>query len=251
MERNQRGWLTNRMVQESISKYGQIYILNKNATNRMDFGCALHVCASVPERKRRWVQNWEFLTFYFNNLFKSWNSFLHVLSGFAGFLPWGQWLDHSWRQGWNLASVPILFDIMWHHVTLFGIMWHYVTLCVITWNYVTQLCCRSFCTANISLGVSPQKAQRWALWASLLYRWVPKRWTTPPWVPSERQGRRQASLVMRREKEDREGGRGGVWYSYQTLAPVCIAILWSGQLGRFLGVFENTERGHRTRVFVM
>jgi len=24
-----------------------------------------------------------------------------------------------------------------------------------------------------------------------------------------------------------------------------------GQLGRFLGVFENTERGHRTRVFVM
>merc|ERR1711974_227700 len=24
-----------------------------------------------------------------------------------------------------------------------------------------------------------------------------------------------------------------------------------GQLGRFLGVFENAERGHRTRVFVM
>ena len=84
-----------------------------------------------------------------------------------------------------------------------------MTLRVITWNYVTQLCCRSFCTANISLGVSPLKVQRWALWASFLYRWVLKRWTTPPWVPSERQGRRQASLVMRREKEDREGGRGG------------------------------------------
>ena len=27
------------------------------------------------------------------------DEFLYVLSGFAGFLSWGQWLDHPWRQG--------------------------------------------------------------------------------------------------------------------------------------------------------
>ena len=79
LERNQQGWLTNRMVHEFISKYAQIYIRNKNATNRMDFACALHVCASVPERRRRWVQNREFLTFYFNSLFKSWNFFIRFI----------------------------------------------------------------------------------------------------------------------------------------------------------------------------
>ena len=153
LERNQQGWLTNRMVQESISKYGQIYILNKNATNRMDFGCALHVCASVPERRRRWVKNWEFLTFYFNSFFKSWNFFIRFIR-FCWFPPLG-----VVAGSFLAARLKFSFSshIIWHYVTLFGIMWHYVTLCVITWNYVTQLCCRSFCTTNISLVVSPWK----------------------------------------------------------------------------------------------
>ena len=250
MERNQQGWLTNRMVQESISKYGQIYIWNKNATNRMDFGCALHVCASVPERRRRWVKNWEFLTFYFNSFFKSWNFFIRFIR-FCWFPPLGA-VAGSFLAARLKSSFS--FHIIWHCVTLCDIIWHQVTLCDMMCYYM-KLCDTAVLSILLhnkhKFSGEPLKVQRWALWASFLYRWVLKRWTTPPWVPSERQGRRQASLVMRRETEDREGGRGGVWYSYQTLAPVCIAILWSGQLGRFLGVFENTERGHRTRVFVM
>ena len=125
MERNQQGWLTNRMVQESISKYGQIYIWNKNATNRMDFGCALHVCVSVPERKRRWVQNWEFLTFYFNSLFKIWNFFIRFIR-FCWFPPLG-----AVAGSFLAARLKSSFSshIIWHFVTLYGIMWH-------LWHYV-------------------------------------------------------------------------------------------------------------------
>ena len=168
MERNQQGWLTNRMVHEFISKYAQIYIRNKNATNRMDFGCALHVCASVPERRRRWVQNREFLTFYFNSLFKSWNFFIRFIR-FCWFpllgAVAGSFLAARLKSSFNSHIIwhyVTLCDIMWHYVTLCDIMWYYVTLCVNTWNYVTKLCCRSLCTANISLWVSPLKVQRWA-----------------------------------------------------------------------------------------
>ena len=74
---------------------------------------------------------------------------------------------------------------------------------------------------------------------------------------SEGGGEGSPSLLVRcqtqhtEQLKEREREGGGVWYSYQILAPAGIAILWSGQLGRFLGVFENTEKEHRTRVFVM
>ena len=125
LERNQQGWLTNRMVQDFISKYGQIYIINKNATNRMDFGCALHVCASVPERRRRWVKNWEFLTFYFNSFFKSWNFFIRFIR-FCWFPPLGA-VAGSFLAARLKSSFS--FHIIWHCVTLCDIIWHQVTLC--------------------------------------------------------------------------------------------------------------------------
>ena len=158
----------------------------------MDFGCALHVCASVPERRRRWVQNWEFLTFYFNSLFKIWN-FLRFIR-FCWFPPLGavagSFLGARLKSSFNS-------HIMWHYVILCDIMCYYMKLCD---TAVLSILLHS----KHKFGGEPSESAKGALLASFLYRWVLKRWTTPPWVPSERQGRRQASLVMRREKEGKK-----------------------------------------------
>ena len=108
---------------------------------------------------------------------------------------------------------------------------------------MTQLCCRSFCTANISLGVSPLKV--------LMFVQVSPKEVDNPSVSAIREAREEAGVIGNEKRErgqktmsegggegspsllvrcqtqlkEREGGEGVEYGSYQILAPAGIAIL--------------------------